>query len=506
MIPVPPSSQPSRNSLILMLSLLALLYLALVVSPVTRLPLFQWDESRLSVNALEMVENNRLIVTHFDGKPEMWNTKPPMLIWAMALSLKVFGLNHVAARLPATLAGCLTVLLVAWFTARRLSNAWVGFLAGIVLLSSVGFVGVHAAIAADYDVPLALCLTVLAGAYFQFVETGKRRYFAVVAVALACAVLTKSVAALMPLPALLLYAIWRRRLWTVLKDPFVYLAIAGAVLAVAAYYLARESQNPGYLAMVGRNELWGRYLEVNEQHHGAASLYLRNLWAPIREWTLHQSDARFVPWLPLAAIGALLTFFGRDEGRRRLALFATMWFGVLLAVISAAKTKIFWYDVPLFPAGAVLVALALEEIAERTRRLWQPWSPAMRVTAIAVLLAAPLALTFYRLVKIKPDRWEQFVYLKQLQQDRPELVNLQVAPKTASTALRFYVKAATMTAAAEGPAGARVDPEPAFVVCDPKQLEELSTTRSVEVLHQANPPCATVRFGPPGTGTAGAGP
>jgi len=45
------------------------------------LPLRIWDEARLAVSAYEMSHNGNYIVVHFDGKPEMWSTKPPLMIW-----------------------------------------------------------------------------------------------------------------------------------------------------------------------------------------------------------------------------------------------------------------------------------------------------------------------------------------------------------------------------------------------------------------------------------------
>ena len=56
------------------------------------LPLRIWDESRLAVNSYEMLNNGNFIVTGFEGKPDMWNTKPPFLIWIQVLFIKIRGL------------------------------------------------------------------------------------------------------------------------------------------------------------------------------------------------------------------------------------------------------------------------------------------------------------------------------------------------------------------------------------------------------------------------------
>ena len=38
-----------------------------------------FDEARNVDNAYEMYRNGNYIVTCYDGKPEMWNTKPPFM-------------------------------------------------------------------------------------------------------------------------------------------------------------------------------------------------------------------------------------------------------------------------------------------------------------------------------------------------------------------------------------------------------------------------------------------
>ncbi|MDV7399932.1 hypothetical protein RZS08_51430, partial [Arthrospira platensis SPKY1] len=37
------------------------------------IPLFIFDEGRLANNALEMAQNGNWLVTHYDGKPDLWN-------------------------------------------------------------------------------------------------------------------------------------------------------------------------------------------------------------------------------------------------------------------------------------------------------------------------------------------------------------------------------------------------------------------------------------------------
>ena len=58
------------------LILLAIAYITLF-SHIETLPIRLYDEARLANNAYEMLNDGDFVVTHFDSKPDMWNTKPP---------------------------------------------------------------------------------------------------------------------------------------------------------------------------------------------------------------------------------------------------------------------------------------------------------------------------------------------------------------------------------------------------------------------------------------------
>jgi len=44
------------------------------------MPLQVWDEARLADNALEMATNGLSLITTYDGSPDHWNTKPPLVM------------------------------------------------------------------------------------------------------------------------------------------------------------------------------------------------------------------------------------------------------------------------------------------------------------------------------------------------------------------------------------------------------------------------------------------
>src|SRR5688572_13968954 len=85
-------------------------------------PLRTWDESRIAINALEMLENGDWIATYYSGVPDNWNTKPPLLIWLQVILMKTIGVNEVAIRLPSAFAAFFTCLALLAFCIKYLKS------------------------------------------------------------------------------------------------------------------------------------------------------------------------------------------------------------------------------------------------------------------------------------------------------------------------------------------------------------------------------------------------
>ena len=76
------------------------------------LPIEVWDEGRIVINALEMAHSGLSLITTYGGIPDHWNTKPPLFIWLMSLSIRVLGPNEWAVRLPSALSALATAVMV----------------------------------------------------------------------------------------------------------------------------------------------------------------------------------------------------------------------------------------------------------------------------------------------------------------------------------------------------------------------------------------------------------
>ena len=306
------------------------------------LPLFIFDEGRLANNALEMVENGNWIVTHFEGEPDLWNTKPPLMIWLQALSMKLLGADLLAVRLPAALAGFVTILALFLFANRHTGSSLASWTASLILLTTPGYITTHSTRTGDYDALLTLCSTLFLFQFFGGMmeedAARKRRRLWLAMGFFALGVLTKGIVIFLFSPGLLVFLAASRKPRALLREPHFYYATLAAAGVVALWYLGREWAQPSYLEAVVQNELGGRFLAVTEGHKGPWYFYLQNLW-----------KSEFLPWIGLIPLAVWFAFRDPSAMRRPLWGFLLIQSGFFLLILSLAKTKLNWYAIPVFP-------------------------------------------------------------------------------------------------------------------------------------------------------------
>ncbi|MBN2612248.1 MAG: glycosyltransferase family 39 protein [Bacteroidales bacterium] len=87
--------------------------------------LFDWDEINFAESAREMIVSGDYLNVQINFLP-FWE-KPPLFIWMQVLSMKIFGVNEFAARIPNAVCGIVT-LLVLFNIGRRLINKKFGLI------------------------------------------------------------------------------------------------------------------------------------------------------------------------------------------------------------------------------------------------------------------------------------------------------------------------------------------------------------------------------------------
>ncbi|WP_190431621.1 glycosyltransferase family 39 protein [Trichocoleus desertorum] len=428
------------------------------------LSLRTYDEARRAVNALEMSLNGNFIVSYFDGQPDLWGTKPPLLLWLIVACMKVFGYNEFAVRLPSAIAATTTVLTLFLFSTFYLQSLVVGITSAFVLMTSYGYVAEHVARTGDYDALLTLWITVYSLTYFVYIHASSSKkpwYLWLTAIAIMLAMWTKGIAALIPLLGLFVYTIYQKRLGQLLRSPSFYSSAIFVIGAGLSYYLLREYYNPGYLEAMLSNEV-GRYSESVEGHTGDFWFYLQ------------QMQRTFIPWLYLLLPSLVVAQISQKRLIKALGAFCGFYLICHFLVVSSSQTKLAWYNAPQYPIAALLIGLGVSEACHWlikylriNPRSKQQLIAGLFVCALLFLpslrMARKVSGTYVYSRPHDPPEVQLGYYLRRLQKTQPELTTFQVVDMAKGTVggrrahTLFYVKAADL------------DPKYAIALSTPEQ-------------------------------------
>ena len=354
-----------------------------------------YDEARRAVSAVEMAQGMaHPLVPTYNGAPDHWGTKPPLLVLCQAFWIKILGVGELAVRLPSALATLALCVLLTWWGRRDWGGALAGAMGALFVLCSWEFMGNHGARTGDFDALLTLFLTAQVVFFYRWVADDRPRWLRLAGAAVALAGFTKGVAGGFFLPGvglwLLATAAGRKRL----LRPELYAVIGSAIALVVSYYFYRETIDPGYLELVRANELGGRFAETNEGHRSPFWFYLARL---VRD----PGHAHLIGLL----LPALIYFFwqrGRDTAAAagageeintevRPDLLLTIVATTFLLVISLAATKLYWYKGPVLPLLGMLIGGFLYRIAGMlAKQLSGTTGKAMVTLLLAALFIAPM--------------------------------------------------------------------------------------------------------------------
>jgi len=349
------------------------------------LVLRQYDEARRGVNAYEMMHNGNLIVTHYNGKPDLWGTKPPLLVWSQTIFMMILGPKELAVRLPSALAGLFTCLVIMFLAAKYLKNLLFGLFWAVVLITINGYVDFHGTRTGDFDALLTLFMFLYSFTFFLFTESKKPKYLLYTAILITLAVMTKGIAGLFFLPALLIWALVSKSLADVFKNRQIYIGALIFLIIIGGYYLTRELLNPGYLRAVSENELGGRYLQAIEGND-------QKTWYYIEQFKFPRMQKWFVFIVPSLVAG----FFIKEKFARNLHLFSLILIVSHLIIITLSGTKLPWYDLPEFPFFALIIANFIWVICFTFFRIYERF----RKWILIIIPVSFLVLMFYEPVRL----------------------------------------------------------------------------------------------------------
>lgn len=320
-----------------------------------RTPLFDWDEVNFAESAREMLVTGDYLVVRIDYAP-FWE-KPPLFIWMQAASMKMFGMNAFAARLPNALMGLCT--LWALFTlARHIRGPRFGFLvAGLYVASFLPHLYFKSGI-----IDPGFNLFIFIGIAFLMLFEG----------------MDKEAQRTCRFP---LYAGLFTGLATLTKGPVALLVTA------LVYFIYKGVYDRFRISFSGLVKYLAVYLLVVGLWFGSLILFTPEGLDTVKQFFAYQVELfskpvagheqpfyyHFVIFLigcfPLAAFAFRgMSLRPADEASLRLKRFSLIWFWVVLLLFSIVRTKIVHYSSLVYFPAVFLAALWLQEMMEGRRR------------------------------------------------------------------------------------------------------------------------------------------
>jgi 4-amino-4-deoxy-L-arabinose transferase-like glycosyltransferase len=329
---------------------LALLSALLLSASLRGQGLAGYDDAVYAHEGKEMVRTGDWWNIHFNGNLNF--EYPPLFLWLEASSLKLFGINDAAAKLPSALLGFGTILVVYFLTLRLTGQPWLSLFSMLVLASTQFFL--KNATHAMTDVPFTFFFAL---AIFFYIKGLKdERYLAFVGFPLGLALLTRSVIGFLVIGIIAAHLIVTRR-FRLLSSRWLISGLAFAVALPSFWY-------------VSQYRLHGPTSFSSHLSFVASKVYLGSRtanWLTILNYPVALLKY-YWPWLPFLVAGLFIEVRAIVRKRDEIASLLIAWVFFVLVPFSFVQTRYPRYIMPVFPAFSVLAAIALDRLIPIARR------------------------------------------------------------------------------------------------------------------------------------------
>jgi 4-amino-4-deoxy-L-arabinose transferase-like glycosyltransferase len=307
------------------------------------------DEGRYPEIAREMLNSGNWVTPTINGVPFL--DKPIFYYWIEATSMKLFGVNTWAIRIPGALTGIIGILAIYLF-GQRFYNRKTGLLAALVLASSpLYFLSAHYA---NMDLEVANFLWI---SFFFFIlaiqypwRSKSRRLYVYIAYLLAaCACLTKGLMGIaFPAMAIGIWIIVTNN-WRVILQMHIPEGIIIIAICVLPWGYLATLQNPDFLSFYFYYQQIHRFVGTGFNNSFGPWFYFAVIFIAILPWSI------LIPSNIIEGLHALKT----KQKQNNITLLVLIWVISIFVFFTIPASKIIGYIIPIIAPLTLLIAISI---------------------------------------------------------------------------------------------------------------------------------------------------
>lgn len=244
------------------------------------IPLNDVSETRYGEIARKMLETGNWVTLLHDYGTPFW-AKPPLSTWLSAFSMKLFGVNEFAVRLPGLLLSIATLWLI-WDLVKKHSGAVTSTLTALVLAGTLYFFLDAGTVMTDPS--LVFCITLVLVSFWHALVNEEKAWSYVFFIGLGLGLLAKGPVAVVLSGMPLFFWVLIRKQWRNLWQKLPWIIGTLIMFSIALpWYIWAELRTPGFINyfIVGENFqrfitpgwLGDKYGFAHKEHWGMIWIY-----------------------------------------------------------------------------------------------------------------------------------------------------------------------------------------------------------------------------------------
>jgi len=359
--------------------LLIVAYLLAYIVPIGLRPLAIPDETRYAEIPREMIQSGDWVVPRLVDI--RYFEKPALGYWLNAISIRLFGENNFAIRLPSALSMGLSAWFIWLLLVKTGHDRRTALIASAIFLTFLEILVIGTV--AILDSPFTLFLTAGTVIYYLAVQEARNsrrqvQYLLLSGIMYGLAFLTKGFLAFaLPFIVLFPFILVTRQFSMVWRSGFVVLS---AILTVLPWAIAIHLREPDYWHYFIVEEHLRRFLSPTAQHAAPFYYYLATL--PVLAF----------PWF--AFFPAAIAWFRRHIQLDPFTWLLILWFVMPMLFFSVSKGKLVTYILPCLAPAAIVIATGVVEYLRSGRNRWFYFASLLNAFILSAVLFALLRSEF----------------------------------------------------------------------------------------------------------------